>query len=144
MNTLHNNRLNILDLPNEILFRIVKKLNIVDVFYSLVDIDERFFQMVLDPLYNRNLNMTVMTMNSFFDRTFSIDDQILSSICEKILPQIHGQINKLVVEQHSMEHILTMNYPQLYSLSLLNFQEKILFQYLTGILLKVNLICFNS
>jgi len=113
-------------------------------FYSLVDINERFSQLVLDPLYIRNLDMTIMTMKSFFDRTFSINDQVLSRICENILPQIHDQVNKLTIEQHSMECILlTVNYPQLYSLSFVNFQEEILFQYLTGILLILNFVYFN-
>jgi hypothetical protein len=137
MNISNKNHLNILDLPDEILFIIVKNLNIGHVVYSLIDIDERFAQMVFDPLYIRNLDMTVVTMKSYFDYSFSIDDQVLSRICEKILPQIHDHINKLTIEQYSMERILfTFNYPQLYSLSLVNFQEKILFQYLTGILLK--------
>jgi hypothetical protein len=135
MNTSNNNRLNIHDLPNEILFIIANELNIADV-YSLIDIDERFTQIVLDPLYIRNLDMTTKTMKSYFDYTFSIDDQVLSRICEKILPQIHSHVTKLTIEQNSMERILTVSYPQLYSLSLINFQEKILFQYLTGILLK--------
>jgi hypothetical protein len=148
MNTSNNNRLNILDLPNEILFMIVNKLNISDVVYSLFDVDERFAQIVFDPLYIlniRNLDMTVITMKSFFDYTFAIDDKVLNIIYKKILPQICNQINKLTIEQHSMKRILlTVNYPQLYSLSLVNFQEEILFQYLTGILLKVNFVCFNK
>src|ERR1700728_2493777 len=129
MNISNNKHLNIVDLPNEILLIIINKLNIGDVFYSLVDINERFAQLVLDPLYIRNLDMTIMTMKSFYDRTFSIDDQVISRICENILPQIHSQVNKLTVEQDSIERILTVHYPQLYSLSLVNFKEEILFQY---------------
>jgi hypothetical protein len=133
MNTSNNNHLNILDLPNEILLVIINKLSIIDAFYSLVDINERFAQLVLDPLYIRHLDMTVMTMKSFFQCTFSVDEQVLSRICENILPQIHSQVNKLTVEQHSMERILlNINYPKLSSISLVNFQEEILFQYLKG------------
>jgi hypothetical protein len=76
-----------------------------------------------------------MTMNSFYDRTFSVHEQVLSRICENILPKIHDQIKKLAIEQHSIERILTFNYFQLYSLSLVNFKEEILFQYLIGIFL---------
>ncbi len=144
MNISNKDHLNILDLPNEILLIIINKLNIGDVFYSLVDINERFAQLVLHPLCIRNLDMTVMTMKSCFDRTFSINDQVLSRICENILPQIHDQVNKLTVEPNSMERILlTVNYPQLYSLSFVNFQEEILFQYLTGILLIPNFLRYN-
>ncbi|CAF1348082.1 unnamed protein product [Rotaria sordida] len=73
-----------------------------------------------------------MIIKSYYDRNFSIDKNVLLRICEKILPRIHHQLNELIVEQNSMEHILfTVDYPQLCSLSLVNFQEEILFQYLT-------------
>ncbi|CAF3418700.1 unnamed protein product [Rotaria socialis] len=130
MNISNNNHPNIFDLPNEILFIIINKLNIVDVFYSLVDVNERFGQLVLDPRYIENLDITFMTMNSFYDRTFSVHEQVLSSICENILPKIHDQVKKLSIDQHSVERILTFNYSQLYSLTLVNFKDEILFQYL--------------
>jgi hypothetical protein len=76
-----------------------------------------------------------MTIISCFDRIFSIENRILNRICEKILPRIRQQIHKLTLEPHSMERVLlAVNYPELYSLSLINFQEEIFFQYLTGIL----------
>ncbi|CAF1092869.1 unnamed protein product [Rotaria sp. Silwood1] len=133
MNTSNNNPLNILDLPNEILLNIINKLSFIDVFYSLVDINERFNQLSLDPLCIHNLNMTVMTMKSFFEYTFSVDDQVLSRICENILPHIHSQVYEITVEQHSIERILlNASYPKLYSISLVNFQEEKLLHYLTG------------
>jgi hypothetical protein len=148
MNTSNNNRLNIFDLPNEILFMIVNKLNIGHVVYSLFHVDERFAQIVLDPLYIlniRNLDMTVIRMKSFFDYTFTIDDQVLNIIYRKILPQISDHINKLTIEQQSMKRILlAVDYPQLYSLSIVNCEEEILFQHLRGILLKVNSVCYNK
>jgi len=58
MNISNNDHPNIFDLPNEILFIIINKLNIDDLFYSLVDINERFAQLVLDPLYIQNLDIT--------------------------------------------------------------------------------------
>src|SRR5690349_16653304 len=117
MNTSNNNHLNILDLPNEILLAIFKKLNMVDVLYSLVDVNERFNHLVLDPLYISKFDITTMAMKSFYDRTYSIDNQVLSRIRKKVLPRIHHQIKELTLEQHSMERILlTANYPQLYSL----------------------------
>ena len=135
MNTSNNNNLNILDLPNEILLIIFNKLNTIDALYSLVDVNERFDQLVLGSLDIRNLDMTSMTMKSYYDRTFSINNCILDRICEKSLPQIYHRLTKLTVEQDSMERILLpVNCPQLDSLSLVNFQEEILLQYLTGIL----------
>ena len=87
MNTSNNKHLNILDLANEILLIIFNKLNMVDVLYSLVNVTQRFDQLILDPLYIHSLDMTSMKMKSFFDRTYSIDNQVLDRICQNILPQ---------------------------------------------------------
>ncbi|CAF4802882.1 unnamed protein product [Rotaria socialis] len=136
MNTLNNNDFNILDLPDEILLVILNKLNTTDVFHSLVDVNQQFDRLAFDYLYVRNIDMTdTMIINSLYDQISSIDTKILSKICEKVLPRIHHQVYKLTIEQYSMQHIiLAANYPQHYSLSLINFQEEILYQYLTGIL----------
>jgi len=109
-------------------------MNIVDVLYSLVDVNQRFDRLVLDPLTIRNLDMTIRTFESVYDQNFSIDDKILSRICDKILCRIYDQINALTVEQYSVKRILrAANYLQLYSLSLVNFEGEILNQYLIGI-----------
>jgi hypothetical protein len=141
-NPISNNDLNLLDLPNEILLIIFKKLNMVDVLYSLVDVNQQFDQLVLNPLYIRDLDMTIMTFKSAFDLTFSIDNHVLSRVYEEILPRIYHQVNKITVEPRSLELILRrVNYPQLYSLSLINFQAEAFYQTLKGIL--YNFICFN-
>jgi hypothetical protein len=133
MDTSNNDNLNILDLPDEILLIIFNKLNTIDVFYSLVDVNERFDRLVLNSLHIRNLDTTNMVIKSYYDRTFSIDNNVLSKISEKILPRIHHQLKELIVEQNSVKHIfLNGNYPQLDSLSLVNFEKEILFQHLTG------------
>jgi hypothetical protein len=134
-----NNNLNILDLPDEILLIIFNKLNSIDALYSLVDVNERFDRLVLNSLHIHNLDTTNMVIKSYYDRTFSIENNVLSRICEKILPRINHQLNALITEQNSVKHILTVNYPQLDSLSLVNFQKEILFQYLTGTLF---IVCF--
>ncbi|CAF3164706.1 unnamed protein product [Rotaria sp. Silwood2] len=103
----------------------------IDVLSSVVDVNRRFRRLVLDSLYIRDLNMTsVMTINRY--KTSSINTQVLSRICSNILPRIHSQVHKLTVEQHSMKQILlATNYPQIHSLSLVNFYEVALYQYLT-------------
>jgi hypothetical protein len=139
MDISNNNNLNILDLPDEILLIIFNKLNSIDALYSLVDVNERFDRLVLNSLHIRNLDTTNMVIKSYYDRTFSIENNVLSRICEKILPRINHQLNALTTEQNSVKHMLTVNYPQLNSLSLVNFQKEILFQYLTGALF---IVCF--
>ncbi|CAF2587448.1 unnamed protein product [Rotaria sp. Silwood2] len=105
----------------------------IDAFYSLSDINQRFNRLALDSLYIRHLDMTTITnMNSLYNQISSIDPQLLSRICQKILPRIHHEVYKLTVEQDSMNQILlAANYPRLYSLSLINFEEEIIYQYLT-------------
>ena len=133
MNMSSDTSLNILNLPNEILLIIFNKLNKVDVLYSLIDVTHRFNQLILNPFFIRNINTTSMTMKSYFDRTYSIDNQVLNRICNNILPQIDNQIEELIVEQYSMARILhTLNCTQLYSLTLMNFSEEELFKYLTS------------
>ncbi|CAF4786337.1 unnamed protein product, partial [Rotaria sp. Silwood2] len=122
--------MNILDLPDEMLLAILNKMNMVDVLYSLVDVNQRFDRLVLDSLYVCHLNFT---NKSLLNRNSAIAKQVLDRICEKIFPRIYHKINKLTVQSLSMERILrTMNYPQLHSLSLVNFKQKILLQHLTG------------
>ncbi|CAF2092527.1 unnamed protein product [Rotaria magnacalcarata] len=122
----NNNQFQLLDLPNEILFIILKKLNKIDALYSLVGVSQRLDQLLPQSLYIRNLDMISMTIKSFTEGIYSIDNDILSRICRDILSRIHHQINELIVEEHSMERVLhTMSYPQLRSLSLINFEEKV-------------------
>jgi hypothetical protein len=130
MDTSSYDHMNILDLPNEMLLTISNKLNMIDVLYSLVDVNERFDRLVLDPLYIHHLDMTI---KPWLGCVFSINKQVLDRICEKVLPRIYHQVNQVSVEPHSIQRILhTVNYPQLYSLSLVHFPEDILFQYLSG------------
>jgi hypothetical protein len=108
----------------------------IDVLYSLVDVNERFDHLILNSYYLRNLNMVSVEIKSYFDRIFSTDKRVLKRICNKILPRIHQQVEELIVEQYSMKRILhAVNYPQLYSMSLINCRAKILLKYLTGIVL---------
>ncbi len=107
----------------------------IDVLYSLVDVNRRFDRLALDSFYSRDLDMTnIMTIKSLCNQTSSIDTQVLSRICQKNLSRIHHQVKKLTVEEYSMKQILAAaSYPKLYSLTLANFQEDILHRYLTGI-----------
>jgi hypothetical protein len=92
MNNLNKIRPNILDLPDEILFIILKKLNMVDVVYSLVDVNQRFDRLAVDSLYICDLKITnIMSINSLYNQTSLIDTKVLCKICQKILPRIYHQ-----------------------------------------------------
>jgi len=131
MNTSNTNDINILDLPDEMLLIILSKLDMVDVFYSIVDLNKRFNQLVLDPLYIHHLDLTVKTS---LDHNSPVDNQVFDQIRTKVLPRIHDKVNKITVTSPSMEFIFnTVDYPQLHSLSLVDFQQETLLQYLTSI-----------
>lgn len=98
-----------------------------DVFHSLVNVNQRFNRLIFAPIYIHRLDLTSMKMRSYFDRTYHIDNQLLDEICTNILPRISHQVNELIVEQHSIKRVLhTVSYPQLSSLSLIDFKEEIL------------------
>ena len=133
MNVLNSNDINILSLPDEILLAILNKLDMVDdIFSSLVDVNQRFNRLAFDPFIIHHLDF-VIKRNDIPNS--SVYTQILDRICSKILPEINEKVYKLTVDQFSMEYILgTIDYPQLHSLSLVNYQSKILLEHLKGMI----------
>lgn len=129
-------QIKLLDFPNEILLIIFEKLQTIDALYSLMDVNRRFDRLALTCLDVHDLDMTNgITLDSVHEQTLQVDSQVLSRICEQILPRIRHRVHKLTVERHLMKQILfTTNYPQLYSLSLVNFQESTIQQHLTGMI----------
>lgn len=133
MNSSNKNRLNLLDLPNEIFLLIINELPMIDVLYSLVNIHPRFDQLIFDPLYIGRLNLTSMRMKSYHDCTYAIDDRVVNRICKNVLLQIHDQVHELIAEPNSMKRVLCCAaYPQLHSLSLIDFQEQLLLDHVLG------------
>ncbi|CAF1575497.1 unnamed protein product [Adineta ricciae] len=131
-------RLTVLDLPNEILCVIFHKLDIINVFYSFMSINERLDRLALDPFYIRKL---IVTTKSFSDNMCLTKDEIVDKLCGDIIPQIHDQVNKLFVEQHLLQRVLHAgSYPRLNSLSLIDFQPRTLLKILTDDALFRNLL----
>lgn len=128
MNELNNYQHNLVDLPDEIVYQIFNKLNMIDVFYSFMDVNRRFHQLVFDSLYVRRLNLTTN-----IDNNASCEQ--ISSIGTQAVSRISHQVEQLLVEQDSINQVLSVCYPRLYSLSLINFEEEIPHQYLTGTVL---------
>lgn len=131
-----NNALNLLDLPDEILLIILKKLNMIHVLSSLNAVNRRFDRLAVDYSFVRHFDMTDMTnITSLCNHSPSINPQIVSRICQKILPRIHHLIHRLTIEEYWMKQILlATNYPQLCSLSLVNFDAETLLESLTGMI----------
>ena len=116
--------INLLDLPNEILILILKKLDNVDVLYSLFGIENKRINILIDDrVFFYILNFTkISTIDTKLDR-----------FCTCILPQRSYYIKKLILDTNSMECILLAgDYPNLTSLTLFNFGQETAARYLIG------------
>ncbi|CAF3239631.1 unnamed protein product, partial [Rotaria sp. Silwood2] len=139
MNFLNKSNVSILDLPDEMLRAIINKLNMIDVQYSLVDVNLRFDRLVFDSLYIHNLDFE---MKRDYIHNQPKGTYFLDRICNKVLPRINTKILKLTLEPLSMERVIgAVDYPNLYSLSLVNYhQPETLLEHLTSTV--INLISF--
>ena len=115
----------LLDLPDELLLIILKKLDNIDVLYSLVDINNnRLDVLAQDKLFTSNLNL-VLTDEKIFDR-----------ICIDILPRIDHSVKRLILESSSIKRVLLAgNYFNLTNLKLFKFGQNIALQYFKNELL---------
>ena len=117
-------RLNLLDLPNEILLIIIEYISVIDVLYSLVGITERLDQLVLDPISVRTLKLTCLRLELLPERIYALDERAFATLCRTVLPRIRHPINQLIVDQFAIDDVFrAREYPQLHSLSLLDLDE---------------------
>ncbi|CAF0946288.1 unnamed protein product [Rotaria sordida] len=77
-----------INLPDEILLIILKKLNTIDVF-NLFGIDERLDNILYDKIFTSKLTLFVSSSNDLIHR---LDDSLIDRFCLQILSQIHHKI----------------------------------------------------
>ena len=116
---MNRSNIHLLDLPDEMLFGIVKKLDNVDVLYSLFDIDnERIDRIAREEIFSDTLNFASTIRN------IPVIDSMFDRFCDYILPRIHHNVKCLIVEPTSMKRILlAADYPELTELKLFNFHR---------------------
>jgi hypothetical protein len=124
-------KINFLDLPNEILLIILKKLDNVDVLYSLFDVyNQRLDNILEKDTFTNTLNFVLTTMT---DDILPVSDPILDRFCISILPRIHYNVKSLILSSKSIERIfLAADYPNLSELKIFNFNGQIASRYFTG------------
>jgi hypothetical protein len=114
--------IHLLNLPDEIILIILKKLNNIDVLYSLVDI--------------KNNRLDVLAQDKYFTNTLNLvlsDQMIFDRFCIYILPRIHGNIKYLILESLALKSILLAgSYPNLKNLKLFKFGQDIALQFFKG------------
>ncbi|CAF3591661.1 unnamed protein product [Rotaria sp. Silwood1] len=123
---MNQHNVHFLDLPNEILFFILKKLDNIHVLYSLLGINnQRLHIIAQEQIFTNILNFVSISQST--DEIFST---ILNRFCTSILPIIHKNIKSIIVDSNSMEYILrASNYPNLTELKLFNFNKTIVSRY---------------
>lgn len=119
----------LLDLPNEILLIILKKLDSINVLYSFIDIGvERLELLAQSEIFTNTINLT----STDSGHICSVNNSILDRFCIDILPQIQCSIRYLIVEATAMERLaLTDDYPNLTKLKIFQF-NKVVSHYFTG------------
>ncbi|CAF4666404.1 unnamed protein product, partial [Rotaria sp. Silwood2] len=101
---MNQSNISILDLPHEILLMILKKLDNMDVLYSLSDVNnQRLDIIVQENIFTNSLNFVLTTST---DDIFSLVDPILERFCINILRRIHPNVKSLIFDSISMERIL--------------------------------------
>jgi hypothetical protein len=120
---MNRSNVHLLDLPDEILLIILKKLNNIDVLYSLLDIN------------NGRLNILAQE-NTFTNilKFVSIDDtSLIDRFCIDILPRIHRNVKCFIFDPIFMERILlATGYLNLTELEIHHFHKEIAFNYFTS------------
>jgi hypothetical protein len=116
MNVSH---IHLLDLPDEILLNIFKKLDNADVLYSLLGINSKRLENIIQhESFSNVLNIASMTQNT------SIICPILDRFCGYILPQISFHVKCLILEPKYMERLfLVSHYPNLTELRIVHRQN---------------------
>jgi hypothetical protein len=131
MNEMNKSNMNLVDLPYEILFLILKKLDNMNVLYSLLNLaNQQLDKLEQDETFTKTLNFVMSTST---EDICPIDDLLFDRFCVDILPTIDYNVRSLVLEAGSMERILhAATFSNLTQLKVFNFNEKVLSHYFTG------------
>ncbi|CAF5210330.1 unnamed protein product, partial [Rotaria magnacalcarata] len=119
---MNRSNVHLLDLPDEILLMILKKLNNIDVLYSLLDVNNGR----LNILAQENTFTNILKFPRRY--TYSLIDRF----CIDILPRIHHNVKCFIFHPFCMKRILlATDYPNLTELKIFHFKQGITLDYLT-------------
>ena len=92
----------LMQLPDELLLIILKKLDNVDVLLSLMGSNPRFDRIICDPCFTTEIDL----IRSNDDERCAEMNTVIDRFCSDILPRIHHQIKWLKVQSTSIERLL--------------------------------------
>ncbi len=126
------------DLPDEILLMIFKKLNNLEVLYSIQGVNDRLNKILHDPIFTSRLNFVKCLSNELIN---SFPPKIISGrFCLQILPEISMEIKWLDLESSCMKNILrAADYPNLYGLGLYNVRKRTIRRLVMGKIISIQL-----
>ena len=120
----------LVDLPNEILLIILKKLNNVELLFSLTGV----YQHLDNILHDSTFTNTLTLLENFSSPPIcSLSAPVLDRFCSQILPEIGYQIKWLNFEASSMERILSSgDFPNLSGLGVYRITKTQALQLVSG------------
>jgi hypothetical protein len=120
---MNRSNIHLLDLPDEILLMILKKLNNVDVLYSLFDINNKR----LNALVQENAFTNILKFVS--GRNYRLIDRFYYDI----LPRIHHNVKCFILDSTLIKCILCVtDYPNLTELKIFDFDQYIALKHFTS------------
>ena len=121
----------IMALPDEMIMKILSYLKNIEIFYSFVDVNERFDRLVRDPLYTRSIQFAEKRYKG--KKSFPLSNFIIDRFCADIFPHIHQSIECLILEPFSLKCILlAAEYPRLHKLIFTEVNEDFLSRHMNG------------
>ncbi len=123
----------LLDLPDEILLLIMKKLGSMDVLYSLLDVNKRLDQLARSIDNTKCIDFSIVSPNV---ESHLINDVKLVRFRDEILPQIHNDVVEFRLNYFCMKPILlACKYP---NLSMIVIKDFLPYSFVRDISGKVN------
>ncbi len=126
----------LLDLPDEMLLIILRKLQCIDLLYSIEGINKRLDAMVVSKC---NTNLIDLATNLIDNDVYLTFDIILDRLCSHTLPRIRQNVESFILEGIVLERVLlACEYPNLHHLNIVNFEVDFGRRHLTGMNITYN------
>ncbi len=123
---------NILTLCDELLLAIFRKLNNMDVLYSLIGVNEKLDRLARDITFTQSIDLVRISSN---EHNHSKTKSILNRFCIDILPRIQHNIECLTLDSLSIDRVLRIeNYPKLHKITLVNLSLEMASRIFNGML----------
>jgi hypothetical protein len=130
---MNNSTVGIVDLPDELLLTIFKKLDNFDVLYSLMGVNKKLDSVACDINFTRSVDLMTISLNAVDESGINA---ILDRFCTHILPRIHNNLECLTVEACFLHRVMhASNYLNLRKLTLVNIERNMASDIFNGMLL---------